>query len=553
MSVSATRQSLARGQSAGFGLPHELLARARERLHALLLLTLFGSVLSLAVRLSRAIAGDFARERIGLLYVGTVSLMAAGSVGLLRIKRESPVFALRLGLVFEVFLGWMITVGHTAQEVVKYGHVPYLTWTAPFMIAFPIIVPSPPRLTLITAAVTGSSSLAAVFLVSSLGMVHATLSTYVEVSVSPIIAITFAYFGSQIVHGLNVDYAKAMRMGSYELKTKLGSGGMGEVWRAEHQLLARPAAVKVIRKESLEGLPLDGQSLLDRFQREAQATAMLRSPHTVELYDFGIAEDGSFFYVMELLDGLDLDELVVKYGPMPPERAVHVLGQVCASLAEAHENQLIHRDVKPANVYLCQYGLISDFAKVLDFGLVKAQHAVPEGVLDASVTAANTIRGTPAFIAPEQITSSRPLGPTADVYSLGCVAYWLLTGELLFPAETALTMMLQHLEAPPPRPSACARAPVPAALDDLVVACLAKNPDERPASMHVLAERLAAIAFERPWSQERARDWWAANVPEVAIRRVSHLARRGTAITTEYVRNRQIRNGARGGGHPRKP
>ncbi|HEX9618692.1 MAG TPA: serine/threonine-protein kinase, partial [Polyangiaceae bacterium] len=346
------------GASAGFGLPRELLEKARGRLRVILMLALFGGFLSLIVRSSRALESDlaFEREAIGVAYAALVALSSALFLGLSYLRRESPGFALRLGLAFEVLLGYTIAIGNTIYVVKNHGHVPFLTWTAPLMILFPLIVPSPPKMTLLVAVLTGSSAWVSVAVVSELALLQPTLDTYLDVSVSPIVATAIAYYGARVVYGLNVDYARATRMGSYVLKSRLGAGGMGEVWRAEHQLLARPAAVKVIRRESLHELGIGEETLRGRFEREAQATALLRSPHTVELYDFGVAEDGSFFYVMELLEGLDLEKLVQKYGPMPPERVVHVMLQICASLAEAHENDLIHRDIKPANIYLCQYG-----------------------------------------------------------------------------------------------------------------------------------------------------------------------------------------------------
>jgi serine/threonine-protein kinase len=498
------------GRSNGFGLPDELLAPVRGRLRVVFWISLFGAFLSFGIRVSRAVESPaaFARERIGLGYTAFVSVTAAIFLVVLRLRPASPVFALKLGLLFEVILGYVIAIGNTTQEVIKHGHIPYLTWTAPFMILFPLLVPSPPYVTLIAAIATGCSSLIAVFLVAQLKLLDVTAATYVEAAFSPIVATAFAYFGARVVYGLNVDYAKAKRIGNYELTSKLGSGGMGEVWLAHHRLLARPAAVKVISSQALGSEEAGAETLVSRFEREARATALLRSPHTIGVYDFGVAEDGSFFYVMELLFGMDLESLVLKFGPLPPERVIHLLSQACASLAEAHENDLVHRDVKPANIFVCQYGLSADFVKVLDFGLVKMDSRFTEFPADALVTAEDAITGTPAFLAPELVSRNHKVGPASDIYSLGCVAYWLLTGGYVFEGKSSVAMVLGDLTTSP-------------LLDDLVLACLAKDPGARPASMLIVAERLAAIPLKEPWDQARANKWWLAHAPDIARRRTS--------------------------------
>jgi serine/threonine-protein kinase len=278
--------------------------------------------------------------------------------------------------------------------------------------------------------------------------------------------------------------------------------------------------VKLIRRDRLiDDRPGAAEAAIERFRREAQATALLRSPHTVEVYDYGVTADGSFYYVMELLEGLDLASFVEKYGPVPPARAIHILMQAAASLAEAHANDLIHRDVKPANIYLCQYGLVSDFVKVLDFGLVKTQHQGERG--DELDSRADTLKGTPAFMSPEQITSWAPLGPASDVYSLGCVAYWLLTGRVPFDEKTVLATLARHVTSPPPSPSEAAPVPVPAALDAIVVDCLAKEPAARPQSMQSVYERLRLVALEHPWDQELAVAWWREHAPEIEVRHIT--------------------------------
>jgi eukaryotic-like serine/threonine-protein kinase len=284
---------------------------------------------------------------------------------------------------------------------------------------------------------------------------------------------------------------------------------MGEVWRARHRMLARPAAIKLIRP-SFAGDAHAGVSeeAIRRFEREAQVIARLRSPHTVELFDFGRADDGAFYYVMELLEGLDGDSLLRRFGPTPPERAIHLLRQVCHSLSEAQSCGLVHRDIKPANIFLCRYGEEYDFVKVLDFGIVSAMRDVADTT--AVQTRENAVRGTPAFIAPEQAMGAAVDG-RADIYAIGAVAYWLLTGKLVFTAETAMGLLLHHAKTPPTAPSARTDQQIPAALDDLVLSCLAKDPADRPQSARELSLRLASVDGASAWTQDRARQWWVAN------------------------------------------
>ena len=281
---------------------------------------------------------------------------------------------------------------------------------------------------------------------------------------------------------------------------------MGEVWRARHRMLARPAAIKLIRTSVVS------EEAVRRFEREAQVIAGLRSPHTVDLFDFGIAADGAFYYVMELLDGLDADSLLRRYGPLPAERAVHILRQVCHSLSEAQSRGLVHRDIKPANIFLCRYGEEYDFVKVLDFGIVGTVRERNEPALDD--TGEDMIKGTPAFIAPEQAMGSGVDG-RADIYSVGCVAYWLLTGQYVFTGGTPIGLLMQHIQAEPRPPSARTDRPIPRALEELVLACLAKDPAARPQSARELSRRLGELGAEG-WSQEQAREWWTANRPGAA-------------------------------------
>jgi serine/threonine-protein kinase len=246
--------------------------------------------------------------------------------------------------------------------------------------------------------------------------------------------------------------------------------------------------------------------ILKRFEREAQATAALRSPHTVELYDFGIARDGTFYYVMEMLEGLDLQSLVFDYGVQPPERVVRLLRQACHSLYEAHRGGLVHRDIKPANIFICQYGMDLDFVKVLDFGIVKQVEI--DGKQDSQLTQVGAISGTPAFMAPEMALGEGEIDGRADIYALGCVAYWLLTAQTVFEKPSALGMIVAHTNETPMPISGRTPAPVPETLERVIMQCLAKKPEDRPQTTMELSHMLAELKLEPQWTAERAGQWW---------------------------------------------
>jgi eukaryotic-like serine/threonine-protein kinase len=330
---------------------------------------------------------------------------------------------------------------------------------------------------------------------------------------------TLATITSRVTYGLRRQVAEANELGQYVLEEKIGGGGMGEVWRARHRLLIRPAAIKLIRPQ-MSG---DPELLLRRFEREARATAALKSPHTVQLYDFGATDDGRLYYVMELLDGMDLDTLVRQYGPLPPERAVHILRQVCSSLQDAHVNGLVHRDIKPANVVVSRAGTTFDFAKVLDFGLVKLDSA-RKAEDDVKLTTESSAGGTPAFMAPEMVLGLADTDHRVDLYALGCVAYWLLTGKLIFEGKSAVEVMFHHAHTPARRLSTRTELPIPVPLEDLVMECLEKDPSRRPASAEMVSTRLDAVSLQSAWTVERAERWWEMHRPvPVDARRVAEV------------------------------
>ena len=283
----------------------------------------------------------------------------------------------------------------------------------------------------------------------------------------------------------------------------IGEGAMGEVWRASHKLLARPAAIKLVKlDESRQEL------FAQRFHREANTIAGLTSPHTVYLYDFGTTQDGRLYYVMELLDGISLQTLVNAFGPQPASRVVAILRQMCRSLEEAHQEKIVHRDLKPSNVMICQVAQACDFVKVLDFGLAK-----PFGGGDASdLTAVGITLGTPEYMAPEVVRASRRVDARADLYALGCVAYVLLTGSLVFTDSNPVTVALKHMETTPVPPSRRTDRFVPPDLERVILACLEKDPNARPQSARDV-ERMLAACNVPLWKEEDADAWWQRHLP----------------------------------------
>ena len=425
--------------------------------------------------------------------------------------RRSPQSAFRWAAGLHVYICFVLSVPlNTASQLgpeafdgaLLFG----VPWVCVILVIFPLIVPGRTRDQVSLAWFCASFEPASIlWTLAQVGPIPAGI---VIKWVFPVFMCAgLATVSSVVTARLAAEVAAARRrareLGSYRLERKLGGGGMGEVWLAQHRMLKRPAAVKLIKTERLaQADEVVRQSLL-RFEREAQRTANLRSQHTVELYDYGRTEDGSFYYVMELLDGVDLDQLVTRHGPQPPGRVVSILSQACLALAEAHTQGLIHRDVKPANIHLCRQGPSElDVVKVLDFGLVLETTARPD---DARLTGAHQVLGTPSYMAPETALDEA-VDPRADLYALGCVGYWLLTGELVFPTESPLRAMVAHAREVPAPPSSRITTPLPADLDALILDCLAKDPADRPPSAAALRARLLACAVE-PW--DGAERWWS--------------------------------------------
>lgn len=445
------------------------------------------------------------------------ALMTTGVIALTRMHGVRPAVVLNVGAVYQVLtalhIGMMVNRFPWPEQVWVPGWSPVAVWA----MVFTVVVPQRPlRATLLNLATVAMDPLSLLVLIEQ-GKPSPTLEVALVRFAPGLGAIILGAVATKVIHGLGEQVHEARQLGSYRLVEKLGAGSFGEVWSARHRVLRRPAAVKLISPETLGARDAkSARTILRRFEREAQATSQLRSPHTIELYDFGVSPDGTFFYVMELLEGVDLQRLVERFGPIPPERVIHLLGQACHSLHDAHARGLVHRDVKPANLYACKNGFEYDFVKVLDFGLVKSSRA--EDAAATRLTADGTIQGTPAYISPETVLREGELDGRADVYSLACVGYWLLTGQLVFDEDAPMGMVLAHAKKQPVAPSERAGIPVPAAFEKLLMQCLAKEPDERPSSAWELREKLWALeqSFETPWTQARAQAWWKKHLPNLA-------------------------------------
>jgi serine/threonine-protein kinase len=513
------RRSTADRRETSTGLPTDIVDQSVTRLRALALL--YSAIFFLAGFFPALLFPEDRARILGtfvLWFPGAISIAAGlGVFLLLRLRTLSRGKVMALGLGFEVLSSYGIAAAEfLGNEAFGFElHWLGLSWVAVWVVLFTIVIPTPPR----RAVVAALASVSSVPVMMHLALrqferaVPPTSAQFFFGAVFPyLLVVAMAYVGARVVYALGTEVMRARELGSYQLVERLGQGGMGEVWSAKHRLLARPAAIKLIRPGSWgQGGAAVADDAQKRFEREAQAIAQLRSPHTVTIFDFGVASDGAFYYVMELLDGLDAETLVRKTGPIPAERAIHLLVQTCHSLSEADSYGLVHRDIKPANIFLCRYGEDVDFVKVLDFGIVKSTgEAATE---HTALTRAMAVQGTPAFMAPEQALGSPTIDGRADIYATGCVAHWLLTGQRVFEGETPMALLIDHAHTPARRPSSCTDRSIPPALDDLVLACLAKDPANRPQTARELSARLSAIQTPEAWTADRARRWWDEHAP----------------------------------------
>jgi eukaryotic-like serine/threonine-protein kinase len=492
-------------------VPSDLLRQASRRLQVMALIAAVLWVIGPVLRhlALHAMSPDDARWATFL----PIDWVAVGSCAVslalcwyLRSRDRDPLTIVDLGLAYMVVTAFALGVlthwGSPPGDTLSVA--PMITWIGPFTLMFAAIVPVPSWKMFAAGFVAAAMDPLGMVIWKAAGLYEfGAMSNLLLMHYPNFLMLGVAVVIAHAVTRLGQQVSRERELGSYRLGELLGSGGMGEVYLAAHRMLARPAAIKLIRPEVLAASDGAGAQLaMTRFKREAEAAANLRSPHTVELYDFGVTEDGTLYAVMELLDGMTLQALVRDHGPLPAARVIHILRQVCDSLEEAHARGLVHRDIKPANIHLGRLGLRYDFAKVLDFGLVKSVAEHEHGM----ATAVGLTPGTPAYMAPE-MAGDETIDARADLYALGCVAYYLLTGRLVFEGSSGLQMMARHLQDTPAAPSCRTDQVVPAALDHLVLACLAKRPSDRPQSAAAVARMLDAMELE-PWSAEQATQWW---------------------------------------------
>lgn len=485
-------------------------AGTRDRLY---LLGLFGVMAWTGGAVNRYVSMWAGLDLLGYELAADVAtvLGIAASVVLIVLTRVVPVSDRALdavGLVFGLatsLVTELIFVDAALPELPMRA----VPWSVMLAVFFPVYLQWSMRLVVLWGVTIAMIPIGVLFLGPTFGAPWPDPWEVAQWALGPVFGSLFAVIPVMLVRSAQRQteraLARARDLGAYRLETRLGKGGMGEVWRAVHRMLARPVALKIIRSDKELG-SARREEIRSRFFQEARATAELTSPHTVSLFDFGAAPDGSLYYVMELLEGQDLEAVVKVGGPLPPARLVHVLQQVCDSLEEAHARGLVHRDVKPANVMLCRIAGKWDFVKVLDFGIVRRVEAA---TADSHETAAGSIAGTPAFMAPEAARSSH-LGPQADLYSLGCLAWFALCGAPPFKGETPVDLMVKHATEPLPTLSEVAGGPVPPELEAVVTRLLAKDPAGRPESAATLRAELDALPIAA-WTAADADAWWQAH------------------------------------------
>ncbi len=518
--------------------------------------------LNLVVLVLRAIALEAAGARLDFVPRGTVWLHACAAGSLLaiwaltrgrarsaRFVRAVEAIGLLAAAAFIELLALRITTHMISSEIVReltrdpaHHGVLLLARVTPllaasFVLTYALVmraafVPTPARHTAILTAVVGAP-------LAGLGYVagRGTATLLLGGVDAPLLAlggalqwaITTAVCAaiSKVIYGLREEVREARRLGQYQLEELIGEGGMGAVYRASHSMLRRPTAIKLLSPAAAS------PEAMSRFEREVQLTSQLTHPNTVTIFDYGRTADGVLYYAMELLDGATLESIVEVDGPQPAARVVHVLEQVAGALGEAHAIGLIHRDVKPANIVLCRQGGELDVAKVVDFGLVKEL----EERHPATVSQEGTISGTPLYMAPEILTEPHAASARSDIYALGAVGYYLLTGEHVFGGRTVIEVLGHHLHTEPVPPSQRLGDPVPEDLERLILECLRKDPNERPQDAAELRRRLEACAGVGRWTQRSAEKWWTVHAPalEAKRRERNEAPRRARNVAVDLV------------------
>jgi len=503
-------RSVASGTQTHARIADDVAQQAARRIGTMAILT--AVTVAGAAFLQQALQPEMAAAQQTPLFRLSALFWVLAGVGLAALQRAeivSPQDLLDLGLVFEVAGSCTLALMENAMpwpDSAVRGSTIVAAWIAICM----VVIPNRPWKS-ITAALTSAAAVPCAHLVAAqiLGYPSLPWNRLASYALGPVLVAGWTPFISTRIHRLQEDLIRTQDFGSYHLEKLLGRGGMGEVWLARHRFLRREAAVKLVLAGLLERAGAsERRHIQKRFESEAQAIASLRSPHTVAIYDYGLAENGSLYYAMEYLNGLDAATLVNEYGPQPAGRVVSFLRQACESLEEAHDAGLVHRDIKPSNLFLCRLGKRTDFVKVLDFGLVKELARATQSALTTTGTS-----GTPAFMSPEQVRGEE-VDARADIYGLGCMAYFLLTGGVVFNKPNAMAMAMAHLTDRPDPPSARSELPIPESLERAVMACLEKKREDRPQSVAELRAMLDACTGVAPWTDADANQWWALHRPE---------------------------------------
>jgi tRNA A-37 threonylcarbamoyl transferase component Bud32 len=456
------------------------------------------------------------------LWFGVVWLIAARRSLTMSALRTLDLVALIIGCVLYALMAFYLVEMQEAMgedgEVSFYSGVLACAST---ISSRAIMVPSTARRTF------WASTIASLPLLPAAAIATHSMAAVVNVTCWAMVSIAIASLGSRVIFGLRTEAARVRRLGQYTLEEKIGAGGMGIVYRASHAMLRRPTAIKLLPPDRA------GEANLQRFEREVQMTAELSHPNTITIYDYGRTPDGIFYYAMEFLDGITLEDLVRRAGALPPGRVIHILRQVCRALAEAHERGLLHRDIKPANIFLTERGGEPDVVKVLDFGLVKTIATdSPEITMSTTIV----LTGTPLYMPPEALISSHAGDVRSDLYAVGAVGYYLLTGRPVFEAASIAEVLALHLQTAPEPPSQRAPAPVPADLEEIILRCLSKSVDGRPASARVVDEELKRCAAAGSWTTDDAAMWWKSFRSSAPVRGAGEPHRdEGLTVTVDVA------------------
>jgi tRNA A-37 threonylcarbamoyl transferase component Bud32 len=465
-------------------------------------------------------AASVYRDPLVRLVALAAGLLALGLFAAHQYRLVLPSTASWIGMALSVLVAFAIALVETAVPLAADRPVLGISAVGPWIVFSSLLFATSPVAMLITGLAAASMwPLAYAINVQRLGLALAPWSRLIVWPAINYLMALVTWLVGRRLQSATVESQATGDHGRYRLLAPIGAGGMGEVWKASHEMLARQAAVKLVRPRTTASSARQADLWVERFRREANVIAGLQSPNTIYLYDFGVSRDGQFYYAMELLDGISLETLVKTFGPQPVGRVRSIVSQICTSLEEAHQRNLVHRDLKPSNVMLCKLALTYDFIKVLDFGLAKC--AACEDV--QQLTAEGTAAGTPGYIAPEVALGEERIDGRADVYALGCIIYFLLTGTLVFPDSNPMTMAIKHCQAKPDPPSTRTELPIPQDLEAIVMRCLEKKPDDRPSSAREVALLIEECCFPS-WTQKDAIVWWEKHLPETSSLRAARDA-----------------------------